>query len=385
MDMNEGENLGIPQSPNFSSPNISSADDAPKQDLSSEPTQQAITSSDVAAMSGTDAGAVAAAAASMTEDDAPVAVSSGAITGSTQKGAQPAGAHFNFGTRRYHGSDNTRQANINDYVQLEYPEVKPRKSKKWLFVVIAIILLAGIGVGVYFLIPKGGNGTISQKTKDLYNTFANYMLYGEDKKDPIAGEYEYGSNYYYGTLEGDSEREEHLKAAKEKYDAFKKSYENDKVENEDLTQRIQKYERDLDLYYYTEKLPIIGGGAITRNYILNGKDDTTKKIDDYYSEYNNSTLDSTKDYIKEITVRIKGVLENYDSLKANNCLNTSTYTIKTECRRSNNLAYSGSMNAIDEYEKYMSGKIKEESFLRIYAYRSIFVIGKGLYGEKENN
>lgn len=379
--MNEGENSSIPQTPVFSSPNIASNNEPAQPNLDAEPIPQAITSSDVAAMSGTDAGAVAAAAASLVEEDAPAAV----ISGATAKAAptsnrQASGARFVFGSRRYQG-DNARQ----DYIQLEYPEEKPRKSKKPLIIIAALLLLAGIGVGVYFLIPKGGNGAISQKTKDLYNTFANYMLYGEDKKDPIAGEYEYGSSYYYANLAGKSEREEYLKTAREKYDAFKKSYENDKVENEELTQRIQKYEKDFDLYFYTEKAPIVGGRDIVKNYILNGRDDTVKKIDEYYSEYNGSSLDSTKDYINEITVRIKGVLDNYDSLKASNCLDTKTYAVKTECRRSDNPAYSGSINAIDEYEKYMSGKIKEESFLRIYAYRSIFIIRRGLYGEKENN
>ena len=383
MDMNEGENLGIPQSPNFSSPNISSADDSLKQDLSSEPTQQAITSSDVAAMSGTDAGAVAAAAASMTEDDAPVAVSSGAITGSTQKGAQPAGAHFNFGARRYHGSDNTRQAIINDYVQLEYPEVKPRKSKKWLFVVIVIILLAGIGVGVYFLIPKGGNGTISQKTKDLFYTFANYALYGEDKKEPLEGEYEYGSRYYYGTLMSDSDRESYLKTAKEKYDAFKKSYESDKVENEELTKKIQDYESDLDLYYYMNKYPVVLASVLFDYYAKNGKKATEDSISSYIAGYNESSFELTRAFGSDYKSMTLEALIKYEALVSRGCIILGSSTISHSCQTSSDAAYSGDAKRLSEYYEYVAKKIGATMTQSKKVFRGIWQINKVMYTKNE--
>lgn len=73
--MNEGENSSMPNNTNFSSPNISSSDNQTHVDAAT-PTQQDVTSSDISAMAGTDAGAVAAAAAAMPESDGRQAISS---------------------------------------------------------------------------------------------------------------------------------------------------------------------------------------------------------------------------------------------------------------------------------------------------------------------
>lgn len=73
--MNEGENSSMPNNTNFSSPNISSSDNQTPVDTVT-PTQQDVTSSDISAMAGTDAGVVAAAAAAMPESDGRQAISS---------------------------------------------------------------------------------------------------------------------------------------------------------------------------------------------------------------------------------------------------------------------------------------------------------------------
>ena len=95
--MNEGENSNFPQNYNFSSPNISTGDARPSM-LGTEPTQPAITSTDVAAMSGTDAGDVAVAAAAMQENDAPRQAISSTPSASAPSTSR---ARLGFSNRRF--------------------------------------------------------------------------------------------------------------------------------------------------------------------------------------------------------------------------------------------------------------------------------------------
>ena len=185
MDMNEGENSGIPQSPNFSSPNISSGDDLTQQNQDTEPTPQAITSSDVAAMSGTDAGAVAAAAASMTEDDerTDAIVSSGSFSRPTFTNRRYSNAQettqkpFSFAVENQQGGGSI-VINNSDY------DVKPRSRKKLIVGALALVILVAAAV---ILIPSLLNDqkeVVSEEVK-AWRRVANYMIYGEEKEDKI--------------------------------------------------------------------------------------------------------------------------------------------------------------------------------------------------------
>lgn len=181
--MNEGENSSMPQSPNFSSPNISSnGDTQPSFPTNTEPIQPAITSTDVAAMSGTGAGAVAAAAAALPENDAPTTISStpSAPISSTQR------SRFNFGANRFHAKepqstaptfagapDYFNQAAGDIYLENQYQENK--NSKKKLIIAIAVgVAVVVIGViGVISLMGGGGIGggkvLTAEDAKDKFN------------------------------------------------------------------------------------------------------------------------------------------------------------------------------------------------------------------------
>ena len=179
--MNEGENSNIPQSPNFSSPNISSANSqAPSNPVS--PAPQAITSSDISAMAGTNAGSVAAAAAAMPESDAPTAVSStpSAPISSTQH------SRFNFGANRFHAKESQPAAptftNAPDYfnqaagdIYLDNRYQGNKNNKKKLIIVIAAgvaVVVIGI-IGAISLMGSGGIGggkvLTAKDAKDKFN------------------------------------------------------------------------------------------------------------------------------------------------------------------------------------------------------------------------
>ena len=95
--------MTISHEPNFSSPNISSSDNlAPVE--TATPAPQTVTGTDVSAMAGTDAGAIATAAAAMPENDAPGAIGSGTISSQTPAMAQPTRTHFGLSNRRYNAT-----------------------------------------------------------------------------------------------------------------------------------------------------------------------------------------------------------------------------------------------------------------------------------------
>ena len=195
--MNEGENSSMPNNPNFSSPNIASNDASMPLGTEVEPTQQAITSSDISAMAGTDAGAVAAAAAALPDNDAPTAVNSGVISSSPEPAA-PQRSRFNFGSRRFHGANSQSQqqtstlfSNAPDYfsqaagdIQIDNG-VKSDNKKKFIIggiiaAVVAVVILAIV------LLPKGTVAERAVKLRDLAKEYSSDVNLFEDSFEHAA-------------------------------------------------------------------------------------------------------------------------------------------------------------------------------------------------------
>ena len=165
--MNEGENSVVPNSPNFSSPNISTGNNEElTAAVSAQETEKAITSEDISAMAGTTAGAVAVAAASMTESDAPEAVSSGAaITSNSSDDVASSRSRFGLSGRRFHANETKKSsapvfAGAPDFfnqaasdIVINSPEEK--KSKAPLFIGIGVVAaVIAVVVGIVLLAPK---------------------------------------------------------------------------------------------------------------------------------------------------------------------------------------------------------------------------------------
>ena len=165
--MNEGENSIFPQSPTFSSPNISSDDDITPVEDTSEPMPQAITSADISAMAGTDAGEVAATVAAMPEEDTPAAPAP--ITTSSANSR----SRFGFGGRHFEPSAVPQQAatpsfaGAPDYfnqaagdIMLASEGNEAKKSIKKKIIMIAGIAVAAIVlIAVAVIVLKGVNST----------------------------------------------------------------------------------------------------------------------------------------------------------------------------------------------------------------------------------
>ena len=172
--MNEGENSGMPQNQPFSSPNITPENNSTLFGPDIEPVREAITSTDVAAMAGTDSGKVAAAAAAMPENDAPAAVSSGEPVNAAPNSYSRTGLR----SRRYHGAPQQQSASFEGApeffnqaasdIVLNYDQ--PRSRKKPLIIALIIVLLIGGGIAGFFIynaIVDGATTLTAEKAKTL--------------------------------------------------------------------------------------------------------------------------------------------------------------------------------------------------------------------------
>ena len=157
--MNEGENSNFSNNPNFSNQNFPS-NAASNLGATNDSMPHAITSSDIAATAGTEAGVVAAAAAAMPENDARQAISSApASTGASSR------SRFNFGSRRYNSNSTpTTQpspifAGAPDYFNQAAGDIvlegdkKPKGRKKAVAIVAIIAVIIAAVAAAVLLVP----------------------------------------------------------------------------------------------------------------------------------------------------------------------------------------------------------------------------------------
>ena len=267
------------------------------------------------------------------------------------------------------------------------PVEPPKKSKKPLFIGLGVAAVAIIAVvAVVAFIPsigqeEGGDGTISQKTKNLYYSFANYILYGEDKTDEFTEEYEYGSKYHYATLD-DDKREAYIKTSIEKFDAFKESYEKDNVEDDELSAKIDGYQKNLDLFLYIEKYPIISGSALLSAYVEKGKDETEKALKDYFDKFEESTFEETKVYGRDYLSRASSLISIYDSLNSAGCIDRDQDVIVGKCLYSQGTPNSTRVDQVQDFANYYNDKLAYEMNLAKNIYRDVWKINEALEDEK---
>ena len=248
-------------------------------------------------------------------------------------------------------------------------------------IVAVIILIISVVVNLIKLSSNSSDGAISKQTITLYNSFSNYLLFGEDKTDSVDLEYEYGSMYYYTLLDTDDARDTYIKTAINKFNAFEESYQKDNVDNEELSTKISDYEKNIDLFFYTEKYPIISDGDLMSFYIENGKDETKKKLQEYFGKYSESSFDQTKKFGKDYESRSIGILTVYDTLKTNGCINTDIDVISKKCLNNPNSTYSGSISLASDFSSYYKNKRTDLLNLSKNIYRDVWKIGKAISDE----
>ena len=199
--MNEGENTGMPKSPDFSSPN-----NPPKNSASAS---------------------VYSAAASLPDEDP------SQPTQSISSG-KPARPRLGF-SRKFKESQPTQpRANtfsnapeffnqaVGDIV-LANDNAKAQKKKNKKFAILAAIVLGALAITiVVILVVSGINQPSANKVKTAFNRYANYVLYGEEKDSNI-GEYDESAHYTIMDKLVNTD-DNYNKRLKELFDIFYKAY-----------------------------------------------------------------------------------------------------------------------------------------------------------------
>ncbi len=303
--MNEGENSVVPNSPNFSSPNISTGNNEElTAAVSAQETEKAITSEDISAMAGTTAGAVAVAAASMTESDAPEAVSSGAaITSNSSDDVASSRTRFGLSGRRFHANETKKSsapvfAGAPDFfnqaasdIVINSPEEKKSKTPLFIGIGVVAVVIAAV-VGIVLLAPKNVKSP-AEKLVDLQvateETIESVKMYERVVEGAKAGDI-YLSTLYVdeGKYNQEKERIEgylsKIKDYRKKLDDAKTININDENTGKNIKEYIDALIEILDgrmsAYESAAKLYV----ALEYAYYTRGGDDAISKLEASISE-----------------------------------------------------------------------------------------------------
>ena len=287
--MNEGENTGMPTSPDFSSPNTSPDNSTPAQP-SELPEQPAVAPEP----------APAAPVTSLpTEEDAQPAqpISSGASTrprfGFSRKfkAQQPAQAPAQqpvFGNAPEYFNNAVQDIVIADVAAAD----AKKKRKKIALIALIVVAVLAAGLGIFLLIVQLSKPTVGS-VKSAFNRYANYVLYGEEKDSDFG---EYSDTAKYTILDKyDNVDENYNKRMKELFEKFYSQY------NGAVEQGIYKKDEAIDdykeivmsVYYGFEMDESISLNSIASSVISKGKEGYLKEISEkskWYTEQGVSYL-----------------------------------------------------------------------------------------------
>lgn len=170
---------------------------------------------------------------------------------------------------------------------------KPKKFKKGLVlaIIIFLIIITG-GLTAYFLTRNNANNnavsvqTLASNYREAFNEYANYILYGKDSLEDIAGTYE--SGVFYSIWQAADEEDAGF---------FNKS----KVLFDNIAIQLQKQENEMDFvffdnysdifnfYYLYNTVPRISSMSILEKYLQDGKESTSEYINDSYKVFDESS------------------------------------------------------------------------------------------------
>lgn len=351
--MNEGENSSMSNNPNFSSPNISSGNE-PTPIEPAATTQQAITSTDIASMANTDAGAVAAAAAAMPENDSLGAISSAPTAVSTRT----AQSRLGFRSRRFNAST-SQQTNafaatpdyLNQAINDSYAnDAKPKSKIK--FIIIGALAAVIVIVLCVIALTSVNNGKLVTEGKEIASKMDDEaiedILYLEDAFTRISSVSKEG-------------RENIMNMFREETYA---SY-TDKIEK---VAKMSASLNELNADKYSNEYKEILKTA------QNKLSEASEKYNDYLNHYKNNyeyivkgkASSGTDSSIPELAKQYTAYINAKQAIKDNNCMAQVTFT--TLCR-----------SLIDQRksaDKYMNeaeiadvfgGRSKVTAFVKVHA------------------
>ena len=304
--MNEGENSGMSNNPNFSSPNISSGNE-PTPIEPAVATQQVITSTDIASMANTDAGIVAAAAAAMPENDTRQAI------GSIPTASQSSAAHPRFGlsNRRFNPSAAQSQptafAGAPDYFNQAANDIvlndaqQNNNKKKILFIIagVAVALVVVVCLVIFGGVQSSSPKNSVEIAESIFNskdvnsvakmeTVYSHVISGESRSNDVL------------TLDSQNTLKNGAEAYRRILDELSKNKNSVKsiIKDVDVESIVNKMKENVDLY---EKSSASLSAVI--DSLANNDDSYESKIDSSAKDLAKSYVDAYRNYQKNASAK----------------------------------------------------------------------------------
>lgn len=295
--MNEGENTGMPTTPDFSSPNTSpNPQPAQPAEQPAAPAEPSVSDEQPAAPTEQSASVYAAAASLPAED---LTKPSQTISSGNNK---PAGISNRFGFARKFKKQEPQQpvqpafSNAPEYFNNAVQDIAiadaaaddaKRKRKKIALIAVAVLLVIGAGLGAFFLIQQA-NKPSANRVKTAFNRYANYVLYGEEKDSDIG---EYSDTARYTIMDKYLNRDDNYnKRLNELFEAFTKEYasaaENGLYEKDGIDYYKDIYYAVYDSYELDNQLSF---ERIISLYESEGSEAAEEAIEDVYEQYGKNT------------------------------------------------------------------------------------------------
>lgn len=166
-----------------------------------------------------------------------------------------------------------------------------RKIRKWVVVTVIAMVFVLVAVGV-FVVWKNNEAGEAEK---VFNRYANYLLYGEEKSNDISLQYDRNLVFALDCEEiSDEECKEFFARSKELLNDFL-DLENNVLE-ESRSEDLNYLKQTFDDYYTNIMVGVLSEDEITRYYEANGYDETLKKIETFYRPYLDSADAATVSY-----------------------------------------------------------------------------------------
>lgn len=221
-------------------------------------------------------------------------------------------------------------------------------NKALLIKIGGVILVLGaiaLVVGIVMAFVSGGdkksnngsgNASVSTISADAaFNSFANYILSGDESSDPVSTYISIADAYTINTMLEDTnseESKEFFNIAKQKFDVFTTSFNNSNLKNESsfLNSYVPSYTIIFNFVYNYSQIGVIDLNTLAAIYSEEGADGIDQFFDDNFGVFNDRNDTDMSDYYnyeKKIFDYTKQYLE-----KANEASCIKNNKISDNCR-----------------------------------------------------
>ena len=240
-----------------------------------------------------------------------------------------------------------------DIVLTPTPVNERKSSKKWAIVLLAVLAVAAIGLGIWWLISRGNLGGSSLSLPASFNKYANYLLYGKDSTEKI-GRYD-GANFLYyfdgkniDFVSDDSELAElkdYYKKLTDDLSVFEEKASKSNLEAS-VESDVEEYVENAEDYFTLRQTFFPDELSIRMYYLDNAYDGTVEMIKQQYGGFVDSdhfVLSNMGDYLEELSLYY---LNEYVAYKDNGC--TNELDVDYNCQREVSFEYDKSKNELEK-------------------------------------